>query len=116
LPDWQGKKHMNIRSDNVFKSCKRGSKKAAGLVCDGIDQDSMGRFLVLELATSTDSNWRSTDAYSNSGGVFEPDLNEDDAAAFVKKLAAEARKYNMATGLKNAEQILSTVRDDVHSP
>jgi hypothetical protein len=49
-----------------------------------------------------------TDGYSNGGGGFN--LKESDATKYLKNMAAEAAKYNMATGLKNAQEILSNVQ------
>jgi len=45
------------------------------------------------------------------GGGFTPKLTADDSVVFVKKLAAEARRYGMSIGLKNAENILPNVTD-----
>jgi hypothetical protein len=49
LPDWQGEKYLNLRSDNVLKIMEARIKTAAGIGCDGIDPDNMGRRLVLSL-------------------------------------------------------------------
>ena len=51
------------------------------------------------------------DAFSNNGGGFG--LTEQDSTNFVRSLASEAAKYGMSTGLKNAQQILSSVQDVV---
>jgi hypothetical protein len=42
LPDWQGEKYLNLRSENVLKVMKARIQKAADLGCDGIDPDNMG--------------------------------------------------------------------------
>jgi hypothetical protein len=52
----------------------------------------------------------SKDGYSNqNGGGFSPPLTEEDSINFVKKMSAEAAKYGISTGLKNAESILDRV-------
>jgi hypothetical protein len=43
LPDWQGEKYLNLRSDNVLRIMQARIKKAAELGCDGIDPDNMGK-------------------------------------------------------------------------
>jgi hypothetical protein len=45
------------------------------------------------------------------GGGFTPKLTADDSVVFVRKLAAEAKRYGMSIGLKNAENILPNVTD-----
>lgn len=45
----------------------------------------------------------------NRGGGFQ--LTKDDSVAFLKKMAAEAKRYGMSVGLKNAEDILPNVTD-----
>jgi len=92
LPDWQGEKYLNLRSANVLKVMQNRIKMASDNGCDAIDPDNM-------------------DAYSNNGGGFG--LTQADSATFVKELAAAAREYGLSTGLKNAQQILGQVKDDV---
>lgn len=45
----------------------------------------------------------------NRGGGFQ--LTKDDSVLFLKKMAAEAKRYGMSVGLKNAEDILPNVTD-----
>jgi hypothetical protein len=40
-------------------------------------------------------------------------LTQNDAVTYLRKIAAEAAKYGMSTGLKNAEEIISSVQDVV---
>jgi hypothetical protein len=47
LPDWQGEKYLNLRSDNVVRIMQARIKKAADIGCDGIDPDNMGKPSVL---------------------------------------------------------------------
>jgi hypothetical protein len=47
-------------------------------------------------------------------GNFNGQLTDKHAADYVKKLSDEASKYGMSTGLKNAQGILSAVKDYVH--
>src|ERR1700753_3883323 len=52
----------------------------------------------------------SKDAYGNENGLG---LTQEDAVRYMSKLAAEAAKYGMSTGLKNAEEIIPSVIDFV---
>lgn len=45
------------------------------------------------------------------GGGFTPKITIDDSVVYMRKLAAEARKYGMGIGLKNAEEVLPKVLD-----
>jgi len=45
------------------------------------------------------------------GGGFKPKLTADDSVVFMKRLAAEAKRYGMSIGLKNAENILPNITD-----
>jgi hypothetical protein len=40
-------------------------------------------------------------------------LTQRDSIAYIKKISIEARKYGLSTGLKNAQEIISRVSDDV---
>jgi hypothetical protein len=54
------------------------------------------------------------DAYGDetkAGGGLS--LTKDDTIAFIKKLSRETRSRGMAMGLKNAEQVLYSVDDDI---
>jgi Glycoside-hydrolase family GH114 len=54
------------------------------------------------------------DGYSNeNGGGFSPQLSQSDSVMFMKKMGAEAAKYGMAIGLKNALDIIPSVMDSV---
>jgi hypothetical protein len=45
LPDWQGEKYLNLRSDNVLRIMQARIKNAADIGCDGIDPDNMGKLV-----------------------------------------------------------------------
>jgi hypothetical protein len=45
------------------------------------------------------------------GGGFKKKLTKADTITYLGKLSKEAQKYNMATGLKNAEELLPQVQD-----
>lgn len=95
LPLWPGEKWLNVRSPDVWQIMQRRIKFAGQQGCDAIDPDNM-------------------DGYSNErGGGFMNRLTQRDAITYTKRLAREAQKYGMATGLKNAEEIISRVREDV---
>lgn len=53
---------------------------------------------------------RTTDGYSNDNGLG---LSQADATAFMKRMANEAHALGMSIGLKNAEEIIPTVQDDI---
>jgi hypothetical protein len=50
------------------------------------------------------------DGFTNTNGL---DLTAQDSTNFMRQLAAEAAKYGMSTGLKNAQSILGSVQDVV---
>ncbi|PNY25531.1 Uncharacterized protein TCAP_04534 [Tolypocladium capitatum] len=92
LVGWPGENWLNISSQNVRNIMAQRIKLAADRGCDAIDPDNV-------------------DGYGNDNGLG---LTADDSISFVKFLAGEAAKYNMATGLKNAGDILPSVLDVVN--
>ncbi|KXJ88901.1 glycoside hydrolase superfamily [Microdochium bolleyi] len=91
LPDWPDERWLNTNSDNVRSIMAKRIKLAADMGCDAIDPDNM-------------------DAYNNQkGGGFKTPLTETDAINYVGFLSAEAKKWNMAMGLKNAGDIAANV-------
>jgi len=95
LPDWPGENWLNLRSDAVWQIQLKRIQMAAQNGCDAIDPDNM-------------------DGYSNqNGGGFSPALSQDDSVIFMQKMASEAAKSGMAIGLKNAQDILPSVKDIV---
>jgi endo-alpha-1,4-polygalactosaminidase (GH114 family) len=50
------------------------------------------------------------DIFSNDNGLG---ITQADATAFQKKMAAEAHQNGMAIGLKNAEELLNDVQNDI---
>jgi Glycoside-hydrolase family GH114 len=54
----------------------------------------------------------SVDGYSNGGGGYN--LTEQDSINYIRQIASEAAKLGMSTGLKNAQEILSSVIPSVH--
>ncbi|KAF5023851.1 hypothetical protein F66182_4109 [Fusarium sp. NRRL 66182] len=87
LDGWPDEKWLNLRSANVRNIMKKRIKLAAQKGCDAIDPDNV-------------------DGYQNNNGLG---LTKQDSIDYVKFLAAEAAKYNMSTGLKNAGDIISSV-------
>jgi hypothetical protein len=75
------------------------------------------RLIQITLVSSFDSRrfhlgrTDNVDAFSNSAGIRG--LSQTDSVIFIQKLAAEARRYGLSTGLKNTEQILSAVQNDI---
>ena len=54
------------------------------------------------------------DGYSNqNGGGFSPPLSTSDAVAFLKRQATEAASHGMSIGLKNAQDILPQVLNNI---
>ncbi|KAF2403538.1 hypothetical protein EJ06DRAFT_282217 [Trichodelitschia bisporula] len=95
LPMWPGEKWLDVRSRNVMNIMKDRIKLASRRGCDGIDPDNM-------------------DGYDNEkGGGFTRQLSKLDAIVYLRKLAREARRYNMAIGLKNAQAILKQVDNEI---
>jgi hypothetical protein len=57
---------------------------------------------------------RCIDGYDNEkGGGFRRPLTKSDAIAYVRKIAREAKRYGMSTGLKNSASILKAVQNEV---
>jgi hypothetical protein len=54
------------------------------------------------------TNTNPIDAYNNGGGGFS--LTKSNSITYLKTLAATAKSYSLATGLKNAQEILPSVR------
>ncbi|RSH76794.1 uncharacterized protein EHS24_005372 [Apiotrichum porosum] len=92
LDGWAGERWVNVSAESVRSVMRNRIKLAAEKGCDGIDPDNV-------------------DGYENNNGLR---LSSQDAVNFVKFLADEARKYNIATGLKNAGYIIHKVLDSVH--
>ncbi|KAF2665475.1 family 114 glycoside hydrolase, partial [Microthyrium microscopicum] len=91
LPDWSGESWVDYTKSAVWDIMAARIKLASEKGCDGIDPDDM-------------------DGYANDNGVG---LSEKGATTYLKKLAAEAAKYGMGTGLKNALEILPSVKNQV---
>jgi hypothetical protein len=55
------------------------------------------------------------DAFNRNkkAGGFSKKLTKQDSITYIKKVAAEAAGYNMSTGLKNTEELISSVQDSV---
>jgi len=92
LEGWAGERYLNIKSSAVLEVMKKRIQLAATKGCDAIDPDNM-------------------DGYSNGGGGF--DLQESDAIKYLQNMAAEAKNNHLATGLKNAQEILPSVLSDI---
>jgi len=88
---WPGERYLNLKSEGVWNIMAARIKLANDKGCDGIDPDNM-------------------DGYSNANGFG---LTTTDSTNFLKRMAAEAKKYGMSTGLKNALEILPAVLGDI---
>jgi hypothetical protein len=123
LVGWAGENWLNIRSAGVLNVMKNRIKMASEKGCDAIDPDNMGMFNRCPRAFFGHDGARKipncfhlvtnyhTDGYSNGGGGFS--LRQSDTVTYLRSLAAEARKYGMATGLKNSQEVLSQVIPDI---
>ncbi|KAF4979820.1 hypothetical protein FZEAL_4036 [Fusarium zealandicum] len=87
LDGWPDEKWLNLSSPSVRNIMKKRIKLAAQKGCDAIDPDNV-------------------DGYQNDNGLG---LTQADSISYVKFLSAEAAKYNMSTGLKNAGDIIESV-------
>ncbi|KAF2397001.1 hypothetical protein EJ06DRAFT_567809 [Trichodelitschia bisporula] len=92
---WRGERWLDIRSEGVWEVMRGRVGMAAEKGCDGVDPDNIDAF----------------GDEARRGGGFG--LTKQDSIAFVKRLAAEAHRLDLAIGLKNAEAILPSVRGDV---
>jgi hypothetical protein len=90
LDGWAGENWLNIKSENVMNIMKKRIKQAADKGCHAIDPDNV-------------------DGYNENqdGYGYSP----EDHANYIKQLAAEAQKHNLAIGLKNAVEIIPQVVD-----
>jgi hypothetical protein len=87
LNGWAGERYVDVRSANVFNVMKKRIALAAEKGCDGIDPDNMD---------GTGFGFTTTDTVN-----------------YIKKLAKEAHTYGIGMGLKNVQDLLSRVQDDV---
>jgi hypothetical protein len=87
LNGWAGERYVDVRSANVFNVMKKRIALAAEKGCDGIDPDNM------------------------DGTVFG--FTTTDTVNYIKKLAKEAHSHGIGMGLKNVQDLLSKVKDDV---
>ncbi|KAH7041380.1 glycoside hydrolase superfamily, partial [Microdochium trichocladiopsis] len=93
LPEWDDENWLDIKSSNVRSIMAQRIKMAADVGCDAIDPDNV-------------------DVYNNqNGGGFKPALTQADSINYIRFLATEAKKYDMAMGLKNAIEIVPSVID-----
>ncbi|RDI84399.1 hypothetical protein Vi05172_g5748 [Venturia inaequalis] len=91
MPKWPGEKYLNLKSPSVWKFMQKRIKLAYDKGCDAIDPDNVDPF---------------NDDFQRGGGFG---LTKDDSIVFLTKMAAEAKRYGMSIGLKNAEDILPNV-------
>ncbi|KAH8646889.1 endo alpha-1,4 polygalactosaminidase precursor [Xylariales sp. PMI_506] len=91
LDGWPGEYWLNLNSNNVRDIMAARIKTASDMGCDAIDPDNV-------------------DGYGeNDGDNGSFTLTEADSIDYVKFLASEAQQYGMATGLKNAGEIINSV-------
>ncbi|CEJ93163.1 hypothetical protein VHEMI08772 [[Torrubiella] hemipterigena] len=91
LDGWPNEKWLKTDSPNVRAIMSQRIATAAAKKCDAIDPDNV-------------------DGFQNNNGLG---LTKEGAVDYMKFLSAEARKYNMAIGLKNAGDIIDDVLDYV---
>ncbi|KAH8887878.1 hypothetical protein GQ53DRAFT_749547 [Thozetella sp. PMI_491] len=91
LDGWPGEYWLNLNSQNVRNIMAARIALAAKMGCDAVDPDNV-------------------DGYGENGGkngAFT--IKQADSISFVKFLATEAQKNNIAIGLKNAAEIIDDV-------
>ncbi|KAF2436890.1 hypothetical protein EJ08DRAFT_577361 [Tothia fuscella] len=93
LPEWVGERYVDIRKPSVFNLMRERIRLAGQKGCDAIDPDNI-------------------DVFSNEQG-FATNITRNDAIAYFRKLADEARQLRISTGLKNAQPMLPSVQDVV---
>jgi len=98
MPKWKGEHYLNLRSPTVWRFMQTRIRMAYDKGCDGIDPDNLDPF---------------NDDFDRGGG-FKPPLTTEDAINYMKKFSAEAQRYGMAVGMKNAETILPNITDYIH--
>jgi hypothetical protein len=91
LDGWPGERWIRISSPSIRTIMANRIKEASERGCDAIDPDNV-------------------DGYLADNGLG---LTKADSINYVKFLAAEAAKYNMSVGLKNAGEIIPDVVDHV---
>ncbi|PPJ50098.1 hypothetical protein CBER1_05049 [Cercospora berteroae] len=92
LDGWPGERWVNTRATGIRDIMRARLAEAKARGCDGIDPDNV-------------------DAYLHSGGGFG--LTQSDAIDYVRFLAAEAHKQDLAVGLKNGDDIVNQLVDYV---
>jgi hypothetical protein len=105
-----------MRSSAILDIMKKRIKQAADKGCDAIDPDNMGMMhcsLQSQFPTHIvrSLNLWPTDVYSNGGGGFG--LTQTDAINYLKAMSSYAATLGLSTGLKNAQEILPQVMNDV---
>ncbi|SPO01409.1 related to endo alpha-1,4 polygalactosaminidase precusor [Cephalotrichum gorgonifer] len=91
LDGWPGERWLNTSSPKIRDIMAKRIALANQKGCDAIDPDNV-------------------DGFQNDNGL---DLTAEDSTSFVKFLSAEAAKYKLAVGLKNAGDIIPSVLPDV---
>jgi len=92
LQGWAGENWLNIRSASVLEVMRKRIELASEKGCDAIDPDNV-------------------DGYSNGGGGFG--LTTEDSVKYIQEMASIAAGYGMSTGLKNAQEVLTSVLDSI---
>ncbi|KAF2207827.1 glycoside hydrolase family 114 protein [Cercospora zeae-maydis SCOH1-5] len=92
LDGWPGERWVNTRATEIRNIMRARIQEAKARGCDAIDPDNI-------------------DAYLHSGGGFG--LTQSDAVDYVRFLAAEAHKLDLAVGLKNGDDIVPQLVDSV---
>lgn len=92
LGDWPDEKWLDIRDERVFEIMKARIEVAQENGCQGIDPDNI-------------------DGYANESG-FDPSLEVGDTMDYLKKIADEVHSRGMLIGMKNADGIVETAKND----
>ena len=111
LDGWPGERWLKLSSPRVRDIMAKRIKLASDKGCDAIDPDNVDGFVspfptktLLSIPPANPIFPRTQQNEENDLG-----LTTEDSTSFVKFLSAEAAKYKMAVGLKNAGDIIPDV-------
>jgi endo-alpha-1,4-polygalactosaminidase (GH114 family) len=91
LEDWPGERWLDVNSSNVRTIMQSRLDLAQQKGCDGVDPDNI-------------------DGYGNDSGL---DLTEADSIDYLNFLASEAHSRGMSIGLKNGDDIIPSVIENM---
>jgi len=113
LPMWPGERWLDIRSRDVMRIMRARVRYASRKGCDAVDPDNMGKIFQLRWQV-LEPDTCAIDGYGNEkGGGFKKPLSQLDSIVFLRRLARYTHLYGMSIGLKNAQEIIPYVIQDV---